>query len=81
MPDIDEELCKKFSLDPKKVASIARRISKAALEAEALGLEVFGGSGTGSLRYYAAEVKGPGHNDVASLDGCFDGGDGGDVYS
>lgn len=78
---VNEELCIKFGLDPKEVSSIARRLSRAAKEAEALGLEVFGGSGTGSLRYWKAEMKGPGHNDVAYLDGHFDGGDGGDVYA
>lgn len=77
---VNEDLCEEFGLDPKRVQSIARRISKAAEEAEELGLTVFGGSGTGCLRYGPAEVQGPGRSEVATLDGKFDGGDGGDVY-
>lgn len=77
---VDSELCEKYGLDPVVVASIARRISRAAREAESLGLKVFGGAHSGSLRVSAAEVQGPGHSVVAELDGCFDGGDGGDVY-
>ena len=78
--NIDEELCESFGLDPKQVKSIASRLSKAAKEAEAIGLTVFGGSGSGSLRFDAAPMQGMGHSVLATLDGCFDGGDGGDVY-
>jgi hypothetical protein len=78
--NIDEELCESFGLDPKQVKSIAARLSKAAKEAESIGLTVFGGSGSGSLRFDGAPMQGPGHSEVATLDGCFDGGSGGDVY-
>ncbi|MFD2257459.1 hypothetical protein ACFSSA_12315 [Luteolibacter algae] len=77
---IDEELCESFGLDPKRVKSIASRLSKAAKEAEELGLTVFGGSGSGNLRFNDADMQGPGHSEVATLDGCFDGGSGGDIY-
>jgi hypothetical protein len=77
--EIDEELCKSCGLDPKRVRSIATRISKAAKEADAMGLTVFGGS-TGSLRYSDVPLQGPGNSEVAILDGSFDGGDGGDVF-
>ena len=64
--------------DLKAITSIARRISKAAKEAEAMGIEVFGGTGNGSLRYN--DGKGIGASAgliIADLDGRFDGGDGG----
>ena len=73
---IDEDKCSEFGLDPKRVASIARRITKAAMEAHSIGLVVFGGSGSGSLRISGRGVSGS----VAYLDGSFDGGDGGDDY-
>jgi hypothetical protein len=41
-----------------------------------MGLTVFGGSGSGTLR----KSGGGAQNNVADLDGHFDGGDGGDVY-
>jgi hypothetical protein len=54
----------------KRFGSIAMRISRAAKEAEMLGLSVFGGSGCGSLRAAGQVI-------VADLDGSYDGGDGG----
>lgn len=74
-----EDECERAGLDPIKVASIARRISAAAKDAKALGLTIFGGSGSGSLRW-----RDPFENDytrapfvVAHLrGGNFDGGDG-----
>lgn len=72
--DIDK--CEELGLDPKLVESIARRISVAATEARSMGLKVFGGSGTGSLRLFGKGCSG----EVATLDGVFDGGDGGDDY-
>jgi len=47
---VDNEKCKELGLDAKKIESIARRLSKAALEAAELGLHIFGGSGKGTLR-------------------------------
>ncbi len=73
---IDEARCEQFGLDARKVMAVARRLSNAAREAQKMGLKVFGGAGSGSLR-----VSGGGsQNDVARLDGNFDGGDGGDEY-
>lgn len=65
-------------LDEKKIASIARRISKAAIEAREMGITIFGGSGSGTLRYfgYNDTRKGEGNLIVAYLEGAFDGGDG-----
>lgn len=76
---IYDEKIEAYGLDRKKVASIARRISKAAREASALGLTVFGGSGSGSLRYSDSGSSGV-QTVVAFLDGNFDGGDGGDEF-
>lgn len=77
---VDEDKCREFGLDPKKVASIASRLSRAAREADALGLTVFGGTGSGSLRFARSLRQGPAESEVALLDGSFDGGDGGDNY-
>lgn len=73
---VDEDKCSELGVDPKRVQSIARRISKAAVEAHSIGLVVFGGSGSGSLRISGRGISGT----VAELDGRFDGGDGGDDY-
>ena len=70
----NETECEAAGVDPAKVESIARRLSKAAREAQAMGLTVFGGSGTGSLRFCDSDEKG--NLVVADLDGVFDGGDG-----
>ena len=70
---VNEAECEKAELNIKKVESIARRLSRAANEAVSLGLTVFGGSGSGSLRFYDGSGK---DLVVATLDGIFDGGDG-----
>lgn len=49
--DINETECVAAGLDPKKIAAIARRIERAAQDARKLGLHIFGGTGTGSLRF------------------------------
>lgn len=69
--NIDE--CEAAGLDPAKVLRIAKGLSRYAKEAEALGLQIFGGTGEGSLRFNDS-----GHGDlvVADLDGNFSGGDG-----
>lgn len=73
---VEDERCIQRGLDPKRVASIAQRLSKTATEARAMGLKVFGGAGNGTLRLFDKGTSG----DVAKLDGNFDGGDGGDDY-
>ena len=57
----------------KRITSIARRISKAAKEAREMGIEVFGGTGSGTLRYNDSVGQGGGLI-LAYLDGIFDGG-------
>jgi hypothetical protein len=74
--DVNIDRCIALRLDPRRVASIARRLSRAARDAQVLGLTVFGASGTGVLR----RVGQGSQSDVAQLDGNFDGGDGGDEY-
>ncbi len=73
--EVNNERCESAGLDPKRIRSIARRLSRAAMQAQALGLIVFGGAGSGDLR-----LPGGSQGILASLDGSFDGGDGGDEY-
>lgn len=70
---VNEKECQAAGLDPREVARIARGLSRYAKEADALGLCVFGGSGSGGLRF---EDHQGGALVVAHLDGTFDGGDG-----
>ncbi|MDH0959082.1 hypothetical protein EGJ86_19315 [Pseudomonas sp. o96-267] len=66
--------CEAAGLDPKEVARIARGLSRYAKQAEALGIQVFGGGGTGQLRFDDG-ARG-GNLILADLHGNFDGGDG-----
>ena len=50
MPNKEE--CEKAGFDHKKVAEIERGLSKYSRMADKLGIFLFGGSGTGSLRFY-----------------------------
>lgn len=73
LANIDE--CKAAGLDAKEVERIAKGLTRYALQAEALGIQIFGGTGSGSLRY---DDGCPGRLIVAELNGNFDGGDGGE---
>lgn len=73
MASVNKDECIAAGLDPKEVERIAKGISRYAKQAQKLGLEVFGG-GTGDLRQHNNGRR-PGLI-VASLDGCFNGGDG-----
>lgn len=71
--------CKRARLDQKRVASIARRLASAAKDARALGLTIFGGAGSGSLRWHDPDANEhrTGPLVVAHISGGnFDGGDG-----
>lgn len=72
--NIDE--CEAAGLDPDKVEKIAAGLSRYAKQAQALGIGIFGASGSGELRFRDHDDKGP--LKVASLSGDFDGGDGAD---
>jgi hypothetical protein len=69
--NVDE--CEAAGLDPKEVERIANGLSRYAKKASALGIDVFGGSGSGSLRF---DDGGPGRLIVADIEGQIDGGDG-----
>ncbi|AYW41561.1 hypothetical protein DL351_19630 [Pseudomonas aeruginosa] len=71
---INANECLAAGLDQKEVRRIAAGISRYARQAEALGLTVFGG-GAGDLRTRSDGCR-AGYI-VATLDGNFDGGDGG----
>ena len=62
--------CIAAGLDPAKVRKIALRIERAAKEARAMGIQVFGGS-CGSLRYDSGSG---GPLILAELDGNWSGG-------
>ncbi|MCD8475432.1 MAG: hypothetical protein LRY40_01555 [Shewanella fodinae] len=66
--------CNAAELDHKEVKRIAAGLSRYAKQAEVLGLTIFGGSGTGTLRFNDNSGFGP--LIVAELDGLFSGGDG-----
>lgn len=71
---INIEEIEKAKLDEMVVNSIARRLSKLALEAKTHNIKIFGGSGSGSLRFTDG---GDGELILAHLDGNnWDGGDG-----
>lgn len=71
---VNNKECRAAGLDPAEVAKIARGLSRLAKKADAMGLCVFGGSGSGSLR--TASSNSAGGLIIAHLDGVFDGGDG-----
>lgn len=73
---VDDEACERYGLDPKEVEKIAKQLSNAAKKAKAMGLQIFGGSGSGHLRVFSHGRSG----NVADLDGRFDGGDGCDDW-
>ncbi len=66
-----EKECLHAELDEKEVARVARNLSKWGKKAHELGLGVFGGSGSGTLRVFGTDAL-----IVADIDGSFDGGDG-----
>lgn len=73
MADIYEDECKAAGVDVHTVRLLARRIERCARDAQSLGMVIFGGSST-TLRF--ADEKG-GPLILATLEGPFDGGDGG----
>lgn len=73
MIQVYEKECESSGLDQKKVESLAKRISKLAIEAHKLGLFIFGGSGSGTLRMHDGSGR---PLIIAAIDGEFDGGDG-----
>jgi hypothetical protein len=74
---VNYEECEAADLDPAEVDRIAKRINRAAADARKLGLEVFGGSSSGSLRVFSDGNRGVGQLVVAEMtNGSWNGGDG-----
>ena len=68
------EECEKAGLDEKEVIRIAKGLDRYAKQAHKLKLEIFGGSGCGTLRYNDGEAR---QLIVGVMDTqIFDGGDG-----
>lgn len=74
---INEDECEKAGLDINEVRRIAKGLSRYGKQAQKLGMLIFGGSGTGELRYRDDHDKGA--LKLVSLVGSYDGGDGGDA--
>lgn len=72
---LNEYECIAAGLDPKEVKRIAAGLSRYGKQAAALGMNIFGGAGSGTLR--ADDDPNKGSLIVADLDGNYDGGDGG----
>ena len=72
---INSEECEHAGLDPKAVQRIASGLSRYAKQADKLGIWIFGGSGSGSLRFRDDRDKNA--LIVGYLEGVFGGGDGG----
>lgn len=72
---IHESECAAAGLDPKEVRRIAAGFNRYARQAKRLGITIFGGTGSGSLRARDDDLL-P-QLIIADLDGPYDGGDGG----
>lgn len=78
-----EDECRAAGKDPREIEELAREFSKLGRRARKMGITVFGGSGTGTLRYAQRSENGVrdyedhrGSLILADIDGHFDGGDG-----
>jgi len=69
----DDDYAEELRIDIKKARSAVGRLNKASRELTAMGLTIFGGAHSGSVRCMS---NSPGRV-LADLDGSFDGGDGG----
>jgi hypothetical protein len=49
MTSVDYDICRECGIDHEKLLRIAKRISKAVLELEEMGLHLFGHSGSGVI--------------------------------
>ena len=70
---VNEREIEAAGLDVEEVRRIAKGLQRYAKQAQALGIIIFGGSGTGSLRARDDEER---HLVLANISGYFDGGDG-----
>jgi hypothetical protein len=75
MEMVNDDECRAARIDIKKVESIARRLRRLSQEMNKLGIVLFGGSGSGSLRF--DDGSGTGLLVIAEVGTtAFDGGDG-----
>ena len=73
--EVYDETCEFLNLDVNKVERLVRRLSSVGKELDRMGITVFGGSGTGTLRVSDAGYGQP--YVIAHISpGTFDGGDG-----
>ena len=73
---VHEQECEAAGLNVRAIEKVAREFDIAGRHAKKLGIYVFGGSGTGTLRIHLDDGKTA--LILANLDGCYyDGGDGG----
>ena len=77
--DVHRDECEAAGVDPEKLKRLAARLSKCGKELKEMGLEVFGGSGSGSIRT-SMGFDGKGQLVLADIDGSYDGGDGAASY-
>jgi len=77
-----EDACDRFDIDPKKLARLAARLERVALDISAMGLTIFANSGAGTIvmpvtgqamRSTCSEPSGL--VELAYVKGNFDGGD------
>jgi hypothetical protein len=73
---VNRDECEKAGISLKDIERISKGLSRYGRQAEKLGITIFGGSGTGTLRIHDAnEVEGRALV-LANIDGDYDGGDG-----
>ena len=78
MVSVNDEECKAAGIDPQKIERLGGRIERAARELSKMGVTIFGGSGSGSLRYSDKYRDERGALILCQLyGGDWDGGDGG----
>lgn len=68
--------CNKAGIDHKEVERIAKGLSRYGRQADKLGIMIFGGSGSGSLRIHDSKGLEARPLVLANIDGRVDGGDG-----
>lgn len=77
MPIVHDEECFAAGVDPSEIRKIANGLARYAKQAKDMKLIIFGGSGSGTLRFADDLSDEHGLLVVATIhEGCWDGGDG-----